>query len=356
MHRARCERNGHGRPMRPAAFDCARADAAWIEDMFRRARKWVTAVGCGLAVAGCSMFGAAPHKERLFVSNYKDDTLSVVDCATDREIKVLPVGGSPVGLAARRTPPLLAVANTTGGRVTLIDPGSLEVIRTVEVDDIPEHLVFSTDGKQLYVTLPKAKQLAIIDPDAGVVREKVVLERKPKRLAVSPDGRRLYILFHSTQGGVGVMDLTTHNVQTVIPTGAFPMDFGISRDGRRLVAASFDEDKVTVIDTESLQPIVTWDVPTGLALVVHPTQPLAYSMEGFDDTVHVLNYETGQVIASFPTGRFPTYSAITADGRYLYVVNEESDHVLKLDTETNERLDRIVVGAEPGNALVVDSW
>lgn len=296
------------------------------------------------------------HGQRIFVSNQKDDTVSVVDGDTDREIKVIAVGDSPAGLAVRPHRPLVAVANTTGGRVTLIDPGTLEVVRTVDVGEIPEHVVFSTDGKLLFVTLPKARKLALVDPDAGVVREQIDLGLKPKRLAVSPDGRRLYVLLHTRPGGVAVVDIASRTVERTIPTGAFPTDFGLSSDGRRLVVASFDDDNVTVIDTAALAPIATWPVGTGLGLVVHPTKPIAYSMESFDGAVHVLNYETGQVTATLTPGEFPTYSAITADGRFLYIVNEESHNVVKLDTETNQRIERIAVGAEPANAVVVENW
>ena len=305
-------------------------------------------------VPGCSAFKRFTGPEqRIFVSNYKDDTVSVLSGDPLREIKIIPVGDSPVGIAARRDPPLLAVANSTGGRITFIDPVSLEIVRHAEVEDIPEHVVFSPDGKLLFVNLPRMKYVAVIDPDAGVVRDKIATEGKPKRLAVSPDGRRLYILLHTKEGGVAVADVATRTVQTVVPTGGFPTDFALSRDGKRLVVASFNDDDVTVIDAESLKPIATWPVGTGFGVILHPTQPIAYSMESFDDSVRVINYETGAAIASIEPGQFPTYSAIAPDGRVLYVVNEDSQNVTLIDTQTNQRIDRVAVGNAPANAVVV---
>ena len=322
------------------------------------AARWRTVCVVVLSCAGLSACSATAHlfgrREQVYVSNYKDDTVSVVDGGTNREIKVIEVGASPFGIAARSQPPLVAVANSTGGRVTLIDPVKMEVVRTVDVGDaVPEHVAFSVDGTRLFVTLPKAGKIALIDPDAGQLRETINIGRKPKRLAVSPDGRRLYVLLHVREGGVDVIDIATRAIQTTIPTGAFPTDFALTRDGRRLLVASFDDDNVTVIDTEALTSLATWPVGTGFGLVVHPTKPIAYSMESFDGTVQVLNYETGQVTATLQPGDFPTYSAITPDGKFLYVVNEDSSSVSKYDTETNERTERIAVGGQPANAVVV---
>lgn len=312
------------------------------------------AAAVGALVASCSVMQRfSGPEQRIFVSNYKDDTVSVLEGDPLREIKVIAVGDSPVGIAARSRPPLVAVANSTGARVTLIDPVRLEILRQVEVGEIPEHVAFSSDGKLLFVSMPKQKQVAMINPDTGIAGEPIGLERKPKRLVVSPDGRRLYVLLHAKEGGVAVVDIATRSLETIIPTGAFPTDFGLSRDGRRLVAASFDDDNVTVIDTEALKPIATWPVGTGLGLLVHPTKPIAYSLESFDDAVQVMNYETGVLVATVALGEFPTYGAITADGRFLYVADEDSDNISKFDTETNQRLERIAVGSDPANLAIL---
>lgn len=314
----------------------------------------VAASACAALVAGCStMSRLTSPEQRVFVSNYQDDTVSVIAGDPEREIKIIDVGDSPIGIAARPGGPLVAVVNSTGARVTFIDAARLEIVGRVEVGGVAEHAAFSSDGKLLFVTLPKVRRIAVIDPDTRVVRDSIALERKPKRLAVSPDGRRLYVLLHAREGGVAVVDIATHAVERIVPTGPFPTDFGLTSDGRRLVVASFDDDNVTVIDTVTLEPVATWPVPTGLGIVVHPTQPLVYSMDSFDGGVEVLNYATGERIATLMTGEFPTYSTITADGRFLYVVNEESDNVAKVDTATNERISRVGVGGEPANAVIV---
>jgi YVTN family beta-propeller protein len=321
----------------------------------RRALRVLALATLCASLLGCSAFeraiGRAP---RVLVSNQKDGTVSVIEGNPDRQTKVIPIGITLGGLAAHANPDLVAVADMGYRRVAFIDPTTLEVVRTVGVRDAPEALAFSADGTLLFVTLPKAKAVAVIDVAQAALREPIRLKKEPKRLAVSPDGHRLYVLLHAEAGGVAVFDLTTRKLETVVPTGAFPTDFGLTRDGRRLVTADLNDDTVTVIDTAQWQSIATLRIDTGLGLVVHPTEPIAYSMASFDGKVAVLNYATGAKITEFAIGEFPTRSAITADGRYLYVVNQGSNTVVKVDTKTNQAVGTIAVGFGPVDAVVVD--
>ena len=309
-----------------------------------------------MVVAGCDLFKPATGPDRrLFVSNYGDDTISVIEGDPEREVKTISVGDSPKGLAINTTIPLLAVANSTGSQVTLIDPVGLEVLRKLEVGPEPEDVAFSRDGKTLFVSLPTSKQVVAVSVDSGKpAGEPITLDRKPLRMVMSPDGTRLYVALYDESGGVAVVNTTTLRVEATIPVGRYPTGIGLSGDGHRLLTAGYDDGTVTVVDTGSLQPIATHQVETGFGLVVNPTKPIAYSMASFDDEVDVLDFETGKVVATLELGKFPTYSVVAKDGKFLYLVHEDDNNVVKVDTETYARVLRIAVGAKPGSAVVFE--
>ena len=321
-------------------------------------RVGLRAVAGALALAGiasCSVLerfsSGAAHQ--IFVSNPKDDTVSVLESHPSTTPATIAVSNGPAALAAHAAPAQLAVANSAAKRVTFIDPLRLDVVRSVDLRDIPEFLAFSGDGALLFATLPKSKSVAVIDTLSGRVRDPVRLAQPPKRIAVSPDGHDLYVLQHTRSGGVAVIDARTGRLSGVLPTGAFPVDLGLSGDGRRLLTANFDDDTVTVIDTATARKIATWPVDTGLGLVVHPSKPIAYSIASFDGEVVVLDYDTGRVITALATGEFPTHGAITSDGRWLYVVNQRSNSVVKIDTDRNDVVARFDVGREPADAVIL---
>jgi YVTN family beta-propeller protein len=323
-----------------------------------RARLAVAAI-LVLAVVAAALFWRRPGgSERaaavLFVSNYRVDTVSAIDLTLGREVRTIPVGDSPMGLAVRGgDAPLLAVANSTSNHVTFIDPRSLEITGTAEVGKGPEYVLFSRDGGQLYATSPYDLTITILDVGRRVAAgAPIAFDRKPRSLALSPDGTRLYVLLSGEDGAVAAVDTATRTIVGTIAVGRSPTGLALNGAGTRLLAASFDDDLITVIDTAAWKPLTTVQAPTGMGLIAHPSKPLVYSLVSFEDSIAVVNYESGQVVASIAAGQYPSYGTIAADGRTLYVPMEDSDNVTEIDTETNTVGLRIVVGDEPAHAVI----
>src|SRR5690606_23470536 len=146
--------------------------------------------------------------------------------------------------------------------------------------------------------------------------------------------------------------------RTVLGTpavGKSPSGIALNGDGTRLLAASFDDSTISVIDTASLQVLATHEVPTGFGLLAHPTRPLAYSLASFDDLIAVLDYERGAIASTIESAQWPTYGAISSDGSTLYVPNEDSDNLAIIDTATQTVTLRIAVGDEPSHVLLLPS-
>jgi YVTN family beta-propeller protein len=299
---------------------------------------------------------AAPKTEakiRIFVSNYQGDNLSVIEGALGDEKETVPVEESPHGLAIRPTEPrLLAVARSTGGGVTFIDPDTLENKGDVDTSTGPQDLEFSPDGKQLYVVSPLAGDLNFIDVDAMKLDgNKIQFEKKARRILVDASGKRLFVLLIAPpdQGGseVAVIDPKQRTIEKRIPVGVHPQAMALGNNGLTLATASFDDSTLSVIDTRTLDVWATYPARTGMGLAIHPTKPIAYSMESFDDTIQILNLDTGAEIKTLSPAQWPTYCDFGPDGRYLYVAHEESDSLVAIDTETNEVAAKIAVGKGP---------
>lgn len=288
---------------------------------------------------------AAPPKARIFVSNYDADTVSVLEEPAG-EIAVLPVGKAPQGLAVRRgDAPLVAIANSSADYVTLVDPRTLEIVGNVPVGVGPEYVAFSPDGAWLYVTSPYDLTVTVVDvARREPVGTPLALDRKPGQLAVGADGR-VYALLRADEGAVAVIDPASRTVTATIPVGRSPS--AIAFGNGRVLAASFDDSTIAVIDPTAARVVATHEVETGSALAAHADRPVAYSMATFDNVIYAFDVESGEILAEITTGDWPNGGALTADGRFLWVVNEESDNVAKVDTSTNAVVHRLVVGKGP---------
>lgn len=345
-------------------------------------RRWSTALvtTAALLAAGCTESktespdsSAAPSGQaapvatshtapirRVFVSNYKTDTLSVVEGSPEMETKVLPAGASPHGLDIRPIEPrLLAIANSTDFGVTFLDPDTLEKKGEIETSRGPQDLVFSKDGKRLFVISPLEWTMHTIDVDAmKVAGEPFKFKNKPRRILLSPDGKKLYVLLvvggDGTGANVTVLDADSFELEKEVEVGRHPQDMALGNNGKTLVTASFDDSMLSVIDTDTLEVTGRVSAGTGMGLAVHQTKPIAYSMVSFDDEIQIVDLESGKTLKTFSAGSWPTYPSFDKSGRYLYIPHEESANIVKLDTETNEVVAKVAVGDEPIEVVVYE--
>lgn len=324
----------------------------------RRRHRGIRWVGALLLLAGCGFYSriAGAPQRWIFVANFADDSVSVIDGTLDREVRVVPVGRAPQSLALRRRNPLIAVANSGASTVSLIDPEAITAPAvTVPVGLGPEAVAFSRDGSLLFATSYYDETVTVTDlATRRPAREPMVLSPRPRRLLPSPDGRTLFVLLHGNPGALAAIDLATWQVSKKIVTDSFPSDLVLMPGGRSLLLTSSDVDTALVVDAASLAVVERYRLDTDDALLIHPTKPLFYSMSSFEGEVVVYDYAARHRVTSIAVGEWPTHSALTADGRFLYVVNNDSNNVVKVDTETNTALLRIAVGSGPEDAVILE--
>ncbi len=321
----------------------------------QRSVAWVGAAAA-LALWGWLAVPEAIAGTRVFVSNQGDDTVSVVDRDLAREIAVIPVGRGPMGLALHAEPPLLAVAASEGSSLTLIDPVGLEALPdVVKVGRGPEDVAFDAAGKLLFATSYHDRTMTVSDV---ATREPagppLSFDKTPRRLRITPDGKLLLALLHDQAGELVLIGLPAREIVARVPVGQFPTDLGLTPDASRALVASYDGNTVTAVDLATRSPAATYDLDTGLGLVVHPRLPLLYSLLDFDGEVVVYDYARQAKLATVGVGSGSVRGAITRDGAALYVVNTEASNVVEVDTTTNRAVTRIAVGSQPADAEVFE--
>ncbi len=108
----------------------------------------------GLALAACPA-EAAPF---LYVTNYLDSTVSVIDTATNSVVGLpIPVGNEPQTLAVTPDGTKVYVANFGSANVSVIhtatnkdeDPASKSVVKTVPVGNFPYGVAITPDGTKV---------------------------------------------------------------------------------------------------------------------------------------------------------------------------------------------------------------
>jgi mxaJ protein len=316
--------------------------------------------------AAPSSVGAAPvleerlRPERVYVTNERSGTLSVIDTAVDRVVHTVRLGGRPRGIrvspdgtrlfvaisrwldgpkieegiaeldaASGRLlahhavgrdpedfvlgtrPPRLYVANEDDGTASVVDLPSGRVVATVPVGTEPEGVGLTPDGRFVYVTAETSNTVSILDTQSAEVVASFVVDSRPRRAAFTPDGRFGFISAE-VGGSVSIVDVAQ---RAVVGRYAFgrpverPVGVVASPDGRKAYVATGRAGTVAVLDLRD------------------PSRPL--------------------LAATIRVGERPWGIGITSDGRKLYAANGVSDDVSVVDTSLLKVIDTIPVGNGP---------
>ena len=143
------------------------ANSLWVIDVADPAQPNVTAkIKTGIQVGDKSVGGSSPGavvagRERVFVSNATQDSVTIINARSNRVEKTI----------------LLEPATTVKG------------LRGV----LPFGMALSPDEKRLYVACSGINAVALLDAQKGQVMGYFPTAWFPARLAVSPDGKMLYV-------------------------------------------------------------------------------------------------------------------------------------------------------------------
>jgi YVTN family beta-propeller protein len=203
-----------------------------------------SALAAGLAIS--------PDGSTLYVANYQNDSLSIVNPATrtvSNEVVFFAPGQTkaigempywPVVVSDSTGAPFKTyVSSQRDGQVLSVSPtGSFKVIK---VGGEPNRMVLSADQLRLYVANGDLDEIEVIDTTKDVVKSRISVARpgykykgsSPNSLALSPNGRQLY----ATLGGenaVAVIDVASEQLLSRIPSGWYPSSVTVSADGKTL--------------------------------------------------------------------------------------------------------------------------
>lgn len=279
-------------------------------------------VGSQPAAVAVSADGATAY-----VVNQIDETVSVVDTATNTVTDTIAVGANPVAVAVSPNGSRVYVSNLSGGTVSVIDTATNAVIGTITVGSHPSGLALSPLGGILYVANTEDHTVMKINTSSQTVLATIDVTGYPHDVAVSPDGTRVYVTCEGVGGqqGVGtlaVIETTNNTVISTIPVGGFfPRGVAVSPNGTRVYVANQSDNTVRVIDTASLSVTATVNVGAGpIGVAVSPDGKRVYATNFDDGTVSVIGTVSNTVTGTRTVGTHPRGVAVSSDNR-IYVTN-----------------------------------
>jgi YVTN family beta-propeller protein len=299
---------------------------------------------------------AAHDKSLVYVPNFGSDTVSVIDPRTYAVIRTVPVGHGPQHVVPSWDLRTLWVNDNSGNSLTPIDPVTGAFGKPVKVDD-PYNLYFTPDGKFAMVMAETRKAIIFSDPHTMAPRHVLPVGCDGINHAdFSADGR-YFIATCEFSGDLVKVDTEAQRVvvRLHLPGHAMPQDIKISPDGHTWYVADMQTSGVWILDGDRLA--VRTFLPTGDgAHGLYPSRDSRslYIANRGEGSVSVLDFATGRLVKKWqlPGRASPDMGGVSADGRVLWLSGRYDREVYAIDTTSGRLVARIPVGTEPHGLCV----
>lgn len=334
-------------------------------------RRRSLAVRLALLVCGL-LAGTAAQAARVYVTNERDGTLSVIDDATQRVLATLPLGKRPRGLVLAPDGRRLYVAlsgSPIGGPgvdestlppadkdadgIGVVELAPLKLVKLLRGVSDPEQLALSADGGSLYVASEDTGQLLVLDAHSGARRAAIEVGGEPEGVAVDPKDGSVYVT-SERDAQIAVVEPRQGRRAATIAVGARPRGIVFSADGARAYVSNEASASVSVIDTA--RRVVT----RSFALGAPALRPMGLALGADGGTLYVstgrgrkllaLDAASGETRGAVEVGPRPWGLARCASGR-LYSANGPSNDVTVIDGATLAVRAHIAVGEGPWGAV-----
>lgn len=278
----------------------------------------------------------------VLVMNSAEASLSVIDMATHRELRRIPVLREPHHWALSPDRRELLVGDTGGNELLDLDPATFALHRRVPVSD-PYQLGFSPDGKFLTINGLARNQVDIYDAATLKLVKRFALKRTPSHLDYAPDSSRVFVSLQDSDQ-LAAIDLRTMTVAWDEKVGKVPA--GVLWLNGRVLVALMNDDGLAVVDPATGH--VERRVHTGAGahqLFLSPDRKTLWVNNRVAGTTVALDAATLKEIRSYRVSGGPDDIAFAPDGK-LWITQRFVRSVAVLDPATGA-VETIAVGRQP---------
>jgi YVTN family beta-propeller protein len=336
----------------------SRAYDRWIRPHVLR---WVVTlcVGILLATGGASSFAmssaaAEAPTTRIYVSNYLDDTISVVDGKTRKVVATVRVGVAPTQMAVSPDRSSVYIANAGSNSVSVINTTNNAIARTIALPrrSRPMGVALSPNGRDLYIADGGSNRVSVLDTRTKRVVASVRVGTQPVSVAVAADGKTVYAA-NSGSGDVSVIDARTKRVVNSIPTGGFASGVAVTPDGASIYVTN-ELSGVTVINAATGTVQKRLREPSPFSVAVSPKGDRAYVTDLGPGTLTIINTRTHRVSSTVSIGPYGTDPfTVGATGDAVYVADQGANTLSVIDPSTLKVTATVATGNSPYGIAVV---
>jgi YVTN family beta-propeller protein len=285
--------------------------------IYNDANKQMHRVQVGVAPVSIAVNAA---NGRAYVANAGDGTVSVLDGSTDAVLATVPIGSHPYSIAADAGTGKVYVTHTFGDQLSILDSAS-NIVSDLK-----------TGSSDLIAINSRTGTIYLLGY-GGAVK---VLDEATQKISERPVGSHAWGLALNEVTGVVYVarienaDLAAvksdSTVPAILPAGAIPCAIAVDSKNNKLYVSNYGDNTVTVIDANTGNASASIHVgnhPKSIAF--DPSRNLVYVANTRDDSITVIDPANNSLVATLPAGKNPYALAVVPGSNRLYVANEADD-------------------------------
>jgi YVTN family beta-propeller protein len=231
----------------PELVDMVAEDRSMAGALTRRRALALGAAAAGLPGVASAQLAQAQAKGAVLIMNSGAASLSVIDMATRRETRRIPVLREPHHWALTPDRKELLIGDSSGNELQVLDPATFAVLRRMPISN-PYHLQFSPNGKHFVVAGLARNQIDIYDAAGYKLLKRFPIRSMPSHMDFLPDSSVVFMSLQGT-GRIAAIDLRSLEIVWNEECGAAPA--GVLVHNGRVLTGNMGSDDVTVMDAKT---------------------------------------------------------------------------------------------------------
>jgi YVTN family beta-propeller protein len=267
-------------------------------------------------MGGWGVAAVDTETSKVYVTNFKSTTVTVIDGNTNKNVSEIEIGSSPYGIGinsntkilyiAREHADILTVVNATSGKiikeVPLVSPYDIAVnskTNMVYVTSDSSHLVSVLDGSSnqivttfkindpcgigvneatnmVYVTSESANKLHVIDGAKNILLSSIDVGKSPRGIIANPRTNLVYVT-NQLSGTVDVIDGIQNKIVNTITVETTPRRVVVNPNTNILYVSNQISNSISVIDGSTNQVIDSIPVEQPFELAINPKTNKLYA-------------------------------------------------------------------------------
>jgi YVTN family beta-propeller protein len=340
----------------------------------------VLSVATGLVGVPYAFAGQAPgaasdpdipisHQDRVYSAEQYSNTVSVTDPVDNKLLGTIRLGDpwpadlSPLykgqllvhGMGVSPDHRTIAVVAIGSNAVIFIDTATNSVKHVTYVGRSPHEAFFTRDGSEVWVVVRGENYVSVLDGTTYEEKTRITVPNGPGMTIFSPDGKYGYVCSSFTPE-TEVITVADHKIVGKVPQASpFCPNIAATPDSKQVWFTLKDTGKTQVFDGQPpfalLKILDTGPITNHVNIARNANGMFAYVTIGGLNEIKVFRTEDFAQVATIPTGKLPHGIWPSGDGTRIYVVLENEDKLVAIDTLKNEVIATSPIGQTP-QALV----